>query len=1046
MAVDDLSRRVLYVGDGSSTEFAFNFVVFVTTDVAVYTQDEEGEDKLISSANYTVTLNENQDNNPGGVVRFNSAPADEAVIAVVSAVPETQPMVLTTYDGFDPEVLNKSADRAVSLIQQLSDDVSRAIRLPRTSQKTTAAAYEELASAAETANKALALMDETLDAAAEVRTAIQEAGDVTGATQVVASGATAPRSVSSKLADTMTIADFGATADGVTDDTSAMVHADASGCTTLDLRGKTVATTYYPTNIELTNGYLNYRGQFFNVDGAKTARGALAAHKHLADLAVYNADGTAATTYPTRIAQGITYLNDSGTERVFMSYRSYGVSNGHDHQMCSLVEYHLGADGETLDHAGETVALPIGHGQGLGIRKTGGGTIYIYAMESSIPTRYLAQSANYGKGFSRIEYNGTNTAVTDVVNYRLLPYHKPNRAAALDPYSTVYNLTPTVTPDGKRIILIGSSLCFIYDLEEVEACTTADTVYSWSDAGTTDPNTDSESDQSRWALPASQIDASSVAPLAVFPIDTSTVGTLQAVATDGTFIYIAAGADNPNKDKAIEVYDFEGNLIRIIKHQGGRALYTQTQLEGGDSDLGVMKKDENEGIFVRGDQLVCLQCTRWYPVADIVTFGSLNYICTTSCTGQQPNEYATGYWLPTRLAATAGTWNASTTYAPGAFIGNRNTEGRRLVAVEPFDPGDAGQIPIAKNAHKHSFLHSQVSTHHTTLLGNDWVWKYEDPYTRTTSYAVRFGANGVWAYAGNDPIGTDFGKSYSEFAIVEQDGSYAVPYYRGYPSTDPNLPNIGRIITPTNYLLAQIGGAYDSWWQRIGTSMGSRSWGLFAPNASYSENVDLCAKVYASSTGTYFMGVNRNFIIGRMAYDYDTQTFTYHMGVGLYRSSFTPVFGSSSPYQSISLGSASYHWSEIYADTGSINTSDERKKANIRDPEEALMRAWGRVNFKVFQFKDALEKKGDAARLHVGLVAQQVREAFAAEGLDADRYGLFCYDKWEAKAAEIDPETGEVVEPAVEAGDAYGIRYDEALALECAYQRWRLAKIEERLG
>jgi hypothetical protein len=31
------------------------------------------------------------------------------------------------------------------------------------------------------------------------------------------------------------------------------------------------------------------------------------------------------------------------------------------------------------------------------------------------------------------------------------------------------------------------------------------------------------------------------------------------------------------------------------------------------------------------------------------------------------------------------------------------------------------------------------------------------------------------------------------------------------------------------------------------------------------------------------------------------------------------------------------------------------------------------------------------------------------------------------------------------AGDRYGIRYEEALALECAYQRWRLAQIEARL-
>ncbi len=32
------------------------------------------------------------------------------------------------------------------------------------------------------------------------------------------------------------------------------------------------------------------------------------------------------------------------------------------------------------------------------------------------------------------------------------------------------------------------------------------------------------------------------------------------------------------------------------------------------------------------------------------------------------------------------------------------------------------------------------------------------------------------------------------------------------------------------------------------------------------------------------------------------------------------------------------------------------------------------------------------------------------------------------------------------AGDRYGIRYEEALALEAAYQRWRLDKIEASLA
>lgn len=162
-----------------------------------------------------------------------------------------------------------------------------------------------------------------------------------------------------------------------------------------------------------------------------------------------------------------------------------------------------------------------------------------------------------------------------------------------------------------------------------------------------------------------------------------------------------------------------------------------------------------------------------------------------------------------------------------------------------------------------------------------------------------------------------------------------------------------------------------------------------------------------------------------------------------------------------SLGTSGTRWSEIFAGTGTINTSDERDKASIVAPDEALMRAWGKVNFKVFQFKDAVEKKGADARLHVGVIAQQVIEAFASEGLDATRYGLLCYDKWEDEYEDVEvidePEAvaeDGTVTPAqthiehrlvTPAGDRYGIRYEEALALEAAYQRWKLQKIEATL-
>ena len=171
----------------------------------------------------------------------------------------------------------------------------------------------------------------------------------------------------------------------------------------------------------------------------------------------------------------------------------------------------------------------------------------------------------------------------------------------------------------------------------------------------------------------------------------------------------------------------------------------------------------------------------------------------------------------------------------------------------------------------------------------------------------------------------------------------------------------------------------------------------------------------------------------------------------------------------VKLGSTSFRWSEVFAATGSITTSDERVKDNIEAPSDALMRAWGKVNFKVFQFKDAIAQKGsENARLHVGVIAQHVIAAFAEEGLDATRYGLLCHDSWDAiepheqrEWVEDEPERRDddgnlikeavghynvIVEQAREAGDIYSIRYDEALALECAYQRWRLEQIEARLN
>ena len=76
---------------------------------------------------------------------------------------------------------------------------------------------------------------------------------------------------------------------------------------------------------------------------------------------------------------------------------------------------------------------------------------------------------------------------------------------------------------------------------------------------------------------------------------------------------------------------------------------------------------------------------------------------------------------------------------------------------------------------------------------------------------------------------------------------------------------------------------------------------------------------------------------------------------------------------------------------------------------------------KSFKFKDAVAKKGNKARIHFGVPAQQVAEVFKIVGLNPDDYAMFCYDEWDA-----DEKTG------IEAGNRYGIRYEELLAFVIA--------------
>ena len=110
-----------------------------------------------------------------------------------------------------------------------------------------------------------------------------------------------------------------------------------------------------------------------------------------------------------------------------------------------------------------------------------------------------------------------------------------------------------------------------------------------------------------------------------------------------------------------------------------------------------------------------------------------------------------------------------------------------------------------------------------------------------------------------------------------------------------------------------------------------------------------------------------------------------------------------------------------------------------------------------FKWKSKVTAKGDDARTHTGVVAQQVQTAMSDAGLDASKYAFWCSDTWweadekytdddgkEQTRTNIFDTKDEAPEGATER-TRMGVRYPELLAFIGAATEQRLTSIESRL-
>ena len=137
MTIPSTPRRAgPFTGNGATTSFPFAFKVFAPTDVKVVIANSAGvETVLVLNSDYSVSLNANQDTSPGGTITYpisGSPLPSGSVLSIIGNVGYDQSLDLPSGGNFSPLALENQLDRTTMQIQQLAEQVGRAIKAPIT--------------------------------------------------------------------------------------------------------------------------------------------------------------------------------------------------------------------------------------------------------------------------------------------------------------------------------------------------------------------------------------------------------------------------------------------------------------------------------------------------------------------------------------------------------------------------------------------------------------------------------------------------------------------------------------------------------------------------------------------------------------------------------------------------------------------------------------------------------------------------------------------------------------------------------------------------
>ena len=168
MTVSSTSTKDSYSGDDINTQFSYTFPIHSTAELQVIERSSAGVETVKTlTTDYTIVDN----GSAGGTVTFGSAPATGVTVVLLRSTNLTQGVDYIANDAFPAETHEAALDKLTFQVQEVQEELDRAIKISRTSTITTSEITEP---AADRASKVLSFDssgDLTLD---------QELGNYTG--------------------------------------------------------------------------------------------------------------------------------------------------------------------------------------------------------------------------------------------------------------------------------------------------------------------------------------------------------------------------------------------------------------------------------------------------------------------------------------------------------------------------------------------------------------------------------------------------------------------------------------------------------------------------------------------------------------------------------------------------------------------------------------------------------------------------------------------------------------------------------------------------